>query len=173
MPDGKLIQEVDVDLKAPRAGTYRFDIGYGGNYAYLSSLGFDVTTGKYTSQQPFSYTGTVEGLTQSNAYFYIPRGTRSIDLEVWDNYKGKTLVLFKGGSPAMKPQESRRIEIGEQRTYVIPLLPGEDGTVAQILGNGFAFPFCYSIPFIWAKSPAALLVPRGVARADGLTIVDR
>ena len=46
-----------------------------------------------------------------------------------------------------------------------------DGSLAMIQGDNFFFPFVYSVPTLWAKSPGALLVPRGIAEADGLTIV--
>jgi hypothetical protein len=44
--------------------------------------------------------------------------------------------------------------------------------VAQIAGNGFSFPLLYSVPQVWAKCPAELMVPRAVAAADGLQIAD-
>jgi hypothetical protein len=67
-------------------------------------------------------------------------------------------------------KESRKVDISKMGTYNIALNPGEDGTVAMIQGNGLGFPFLYSIPSLWAKSPGALLVPRGIAKADGLTL---
>ena len=168
-PDGSSIQVVEVSLKAPRPGAYRFSTGYGGNLAQLSSLACDPATGKYASALPFTYFNTAEGLTQSPAYLYIPKGTKSVDLEVWDQYGLKTLVLYTG-LPAAGMKESRKVDITKMGTHNIVLNPGEDGTVAMIQGNGFAFPYMYSIPLLWAKSPGALLAPRGIAKADGLTI---
>jgi len=34
------------------------------------------------------------------------------------------------------------------------------------------FPYLYSVPMLWAKSPPALLVPRKIAESDGLTIIE-
>jgi len=72
--------------------------------------------------------------------------------------------------PARKPVLSRKIDIGEMKTYTIALQPGEAGTVAKMSSDGFLFPYLYSVPSLWAKCPGALLVPRGIAEADGLTI---
>lgn len=161
---GKEIQVVAVQLKAPRPGTYRFEIGPGGDEASLGT--FDPQTGN-----GFTYVTQAEGFTQSPVYFYIPKGSKSLDLEVWDHRKGKFIQLYTG-LPASKPTPSRRIDISEMGTHTITLNPGEDGTVAVVTGKLFAFPYLYSVPTLWAKSPAALLVPRAVAEADGLTVLE-
>jgi hypothetical protein len=170
-PDGKSIQLVEVRLQAPRAGAYRFSVGRGGNLSQLAGPDVDPLTGKYAGTRPFTYYTNAEGLTQGAVYLYIPKGTKSVDLEVWDTYGVKTLVLYTG-LPAAGMKESRKVDIGKMGTHTVGLQPGEDGTVAMIQGNGFAFPFLYSLPTLWAKSPGALVVPRGIAAADGLTILD-
>jgi hypothetical protein len=76
-----------------------------------------------------------------------------------------TTLPTNGSKPA------RSIDITTKGTLRVPLQPGEDGTVAVLQSDGFYFPFIYSVPFLWAKSPQALLVPRAVAQADGLTII--
>ncbi|NQU10299.1 hypothetical protein HQ590_05890 [bacterium] len=167
---GGVIQVVDVQLKAPRAGTYRFDIGYGGNASSLASCVYDPVTGKHAAPVGFTYFTGAEGHTQSPVYLYIPKGTKSLDLEVWDTYGNKFLHLYQG-LPAAKPALSRKVDISKMGTHTIALEPGEDGAVAMISANGFAFPFLYSVPTLWAKCPAVLLVPRAIAEADGLTIV--
>ncbi|MHB9110831.1 MAG: beta-N-acetylhexosaminidase family protein [Armatimonadota bacterium] len=167
--DGNSIQLAEVRLKAPRPGTYRFSVGRGGNLSQLASLDVDVLSGRYDTCRPFSYYTNAEGLTQSAVYLYIPKGTKSVDLEVWDTYGHKFLTLYTG-LPSAGLKESRKVDIGKMGTHAITLNPGEDGTVAMISGNGFAFPYLYSLPTLWAKSPRALLVPRGIAKADGLTI---
>jgi len=155
---------VAVRLKAPRPGTYRFEVGYGGNAAHLTSLGFDLTTGKYASRPAHSYFTTAEGLTQTPAYIYIPKGTRSLDLEVWDGYQYKKLTLYQG----LSGKVARQVDLSKRGTHTVALEPGEAGSLARLEGNGFAFPYLYSVPFLWAKSPAELLVPRAIAEADGL-----
>lgn len=166
-----------VRFKVPRAGTYRFEIGYGGNLAFLTDLGFDPVTGRHIGGRALSFDCTAEALTQSPAYFYIPKGTRTLDLEVWDSYGVKTLTLYrrppgKSGLGSLVPNPaslSRTIEIGTRGTHRIPLDAAETGTLATISGNGFSFPYLYSVPLLWAKSPPQLLVPRDLATADGLT----
>ena len=119
----------------------------------------------------FTFNSMANGLSQSSAYFYIPKGTRSLDFEVWDRNGSKTLFLHKG-LPSGGAVVTRKLDVGKRGPHVIPLEPGEDGTVAMLFGRGFAFPYLYSVPLLWAKSPGALLVPRAIAIADGLTIVE-
>lgn len=151
-------------------------IGYGGNLGYLTDLGFDPATGKHTGGRSLSFDGTAEGLTQSPSYIYIPKGTKTLDLEVWDSYGTKTLTLYK--SPAGQEPESlapspaaiaRKVDMSVRQTHRVALAPEETGAIATICGNGFAFPYLYSVPMLWAKSPGQLLVPRAIAKADGLT----
>ncbi|MFM7056616.1 MAG: hypothetical protein ACKO2P_06800 [Planctomycetota bacterium] len=177
-PDNRLHHLATVRFLAPTAGTYRFEIGYGGNLAFLTDLGFDPRTSTHTGGRTFTFDCTAEALTQTPAYLYLPKDTKTLDFEVWDSYGVKTLTLYsrpagpsKPGSLVPQPaQLSRSIDIGSRGTHRIDLQPHETGTLATISGNGFAFPYVYSVPLLWAKSPAQLLVPRGVATADGLTI---
>jgi hypothetical protein len=163
-------------VKAPSAGTYRFDIGYGGNLGQIAGLDYDLASGKrQTAPAPGSpigkgltFFGNLQGLTQSPAYIYIPKGTKSVDLEVYDGMNAKTLVLYKGLPKAGANVPTRDVDISKRGTHRVKLEPGEDGTIAAIKGNGFAFPFLYSVPQYWAKSPGELLVPRAIAEADGL-----
>ena len=167
---GRKLQVVEVRLQAPRPGTYRFEIGFGGNLSGLSSLACDPTTGKTTDAVGFTYFTNAVGLTQGPVYIYIPKGTKSLDMEVWDNSNVKYLQLYTS-LPAKNMTPSRKVDIGAMGTHTLALQPGEDGTVAMMWGNNFNFPYLYSIPTFWAKSPAALLIPRGIAEADGLTIL--
>jgi hypothetical protein len=167
---GSPLQVVDVQLKAPRPGTYRFDIGYGGNASSLTSFTYDPAAGKYASPVGFTYYTNADGLTQSPVYFYIPKSTKRLDLETWDNYKGKTLYISKS-LPPIDPNAARKVDLSEMGTHTIELQEGESGTVARLDSNGFAFPYCYSIPTFWAKSPDTLLIPRAIAEADALTIL--
>ena len=108
-------------------------------------------------------------MTQSPTYIYIPKGTRTLDLEVWDSYGAKTVTLHTS-LPPTRANISRKVDVSARRTHRVPLKPEETGNLAVIHGNGFAFPYLYSIPLLWAKSPGQLLVPREIAIADGLTI---
>ena len=170
---GKDIQVVTVELKAPRPGTYRFELGPGGDQASLGSLAFDPGgKRKYdTANGGFTYVTQATGFTQPAVYIYIPKGTKSLDLEVWDHRKGK-YIQFYSGLPATKPTPTRKVDVSAMATHTIKLQPGEDGTIAAISGNLFAFPYLYSVPTYWAKSPSALLIPRDIAEADGLTVLE-
>ncbi|MEO6847176.1 MAG: hypothetical protein ABI254_07950, partial [Chthoniobacterales bacterium] len=170
-PQGKTLQVVDVQLKAPQAGTYRFWVGFGGNLSHLASPEYDPQTEKYAKPMAFTFFNGAEGLTQSGVYVYIPKGTKSFDLDVTDPTNVK-FVTFYTGLPGTRMAVTRKEDIGSMGTHVIPLQPGEDGSIALIEGNNFNFPFLYSIPSLWAKSPTALLVPRAIAEADGLTPMD-
>lgn len=92
------------------------------------------------------------------------------DLEVWDTYDRKRLQLYRGVNEKGLI-ESREVDISRRGTHRIPLEPEEMGTLARISGNGFAFPLMYSISSYWSKCPAELVIPRAVAVADALTIV--
>lgn len=167
-PDGGDKQLAEIRYAAPQPGTYRVEVGYGGNLAQLTTLGYDINTGQYSGARGHTYFSTLEGLTQSGVYLYIPKGTKSFDMEVWDTYGVKSLVLHTG-LPATGLTRTRTVDVGKRGTHTVALNPGEDGSIALLQGNGFSFPYLYSVPMLWAKSPSALLVPRAVAHIDGLT----
>lgn len=169
LSNGSKVQLVDVSIQAKNPGTYRFSTGYGGNLASIATPYYDVSTGKSLKAHPFTYFLNQDGLTQHPAYFYIPKGTKSLDLEVFDKYGYKIITLYTGLFPT-DPSKIRKVDVSKQGTYTIQLNPGEDGTIARIEGNGFSFPYFYSIPQLWAKSPASLVIPRAIAQADGWTI---
>lgn len=152
------------------SGTYRIEVGRGGFLANLAGFGYDPADNAFRSRLPHTYTGRLKGLTQDPVYIYIPGGTRSFDLEVWDAHNRKQLHLYsdltdKGLTP------SRIVDISRRGTHRVPLKPEETGRLASISGNGFAFPLLYSVPEYWAKCPAELVIPRAIAEADGLEIL--
>lgn len=173
--DGSKRHRSEIRFPAPKPGTYRFTVGHGGNLAYLHDLNFDLATGKHNSEKAsagFASASNTEGLTQSSTYVYIPRGTKSLDLEVWDGHGRKLLTLYPGWRGHKELPPGRQVDVSSRRTHRVALESGEDGSLAKFDGDGFAFPYLYSIPPYWSKSPHQLLVPRAVAKADGLTAVD-
>jgi len=170
-PDGQRRHVVDVELPAPRDGTYRIEVGRGGFLAQLASLGYDFADAAYRTRPPFCFTGRPSGLTQDPVSIYLPKGTPSLDLETWDA-TGKKSVTLHTGVTEKGLVKSRTIDIGSRGTHRIPLEPSETGHVAQIAGHGCTVPLLYSVPQVWAKCPAELLVPRAVAEADGLQIAE-
>ena len=157
-----------IRFDAPEPGTYRFEIGKGGNLSLLTDLGWSRADDRHTGGQSLTFDCNATGLTQSPAYIYIPKGTTSLDLEVWDSYNRKFVTLHKSLPPS-RATVSRKVDISARRTHRIKLAPEETGTIAEISGNGFSFPYLYSVPMLWSKSPGQLIVPRAIAEADGLT----
>ena len=103
-------------------------------------------------------------------YIYIPKGTTTLDLETWDEANPKTIDLYTGLPSGAKPWKlSRTVDIHGRGPHRIPLKPGEDGSIACMNLGGTAVPRFYSIPNIWAKAPWMLMVPKDIAKADGLT----
>lgn len=160
---------VAVRYQAPVPGTYRFKVGRGGNLAILTDLSWNPAENKHTGGRSLTFDGNAEGLTQSPSYIYIPKGTRRLDLEVWDSAGGKSVTLYKA-LPPTRASISRKVDISKRQTHRIELKPEEAGTMAELGGNGFSFPYLYSVPLLWSKSPGQLLVPRAIAEADGLTV---
>jgi hypothetical protein len=169
--DAKPRHVAEIRHRATRSGTYRVEIGRGGVSAHLASSGFNVATQQYDSRRPLTFASRPGGHTQDPAYFYLPRGTKTLDLETWDKTERKR-VEFLQYVPGKGLVVARTIDISRRGTHRIPLLANEGGTLARISGNGFAFPLLYSVPQLWAKSPAELLVPRKIVLADRLTAVE-
>ncbi|MEU5697213.1 hypothetical protein [Actinosynnema sp. NPDC020468] len=157
-------------LPAPSTGVYRFTVGQGGDYAYVYPLTFDVPTNKATGRSAHTYLGLGSGLTQAPSYFYIPKGTTSLDLEVWDPYNSKTVRIYSGLVSKNPTTPFRDVDIGANGTHSVPLKAEEGGTIARITTNGFSFPYLHSVPQLWAMSPDELMVPCAIAKADGLTV---
>ncbi|MCA9176536.1 MAG: hypothetical protein KDB14_18740 [Planctomycetales bacterium] len=154
-------------MQATRPGTYRFEVGAGGLLADLGSLAYDAGRNEFPRRTAHTYTSRTRGLTQDAAFFYIPKGTRSLDLEVWDSFQRKQLQLYTAVT-ARGLSGSRAVDISARGTHRVALKPEETGMLASISGNGFAFPVLYSVPSLWAKCPAELAIPRAIAQADGL-----
>jgi hypothetical protein len=168
-------QSIDVRMPATRPGVYRFTIAGAGSDTHLAGLNYDVAAGTYAGTMPMTYTfNKVSCSGAGRAYFYIPKGTKSLDLEVSVSDKADKTLVFYSGLPATGMKESRRIVVSGIGAHRIALQPGEDGSLAHIepaSGDTFYFPYLYSVPLLWARSSDTLLVPRAIAKADGLTIL--
>jgi hypothetical protein len=147
--------------------------GPGGNLAHLTTLDYDLLSGTYSGARGHThfthYGNFFAALYQGTLYFYIPKGTKSLDMEVWDP-NNKQLSLYLPGLPIKPEHRIREVDVSKRTTYTIALNPGEDGSIAVLSGDPRALPHLYSVPMLWAKSPVALLVPRAIAKADGLTV---
>jgi hypothetical protein len=171
--DGTLRQSADVALAAPRAGVYRFRVGQSGTNSSIAPWDFDVANDASVSSSTMSYTSTkrrVEGA--GRAWFYIPRGAKQFDVEV--SQPKKCRLIFHTGLPSTGMKESRRVELTNNGAQRILLQSGEDGSLVSVeaaIGSTLFLPHPYSVPCLWARSPDALLVPRAIAIADDLTIL--
>lgn len=102
-------------------------------------------------------------------YFYVPRGTRQIEYyfkrEPWQ-FGGAHQITDPGGRVAK--------EVDVDGDYVsVPVPDGMDGKAWKIGGPSFGlgrFIF-FNVPNYLSPSPAMMLVPREVARKDGLKIL--
>jgi hypothetical protein len=164
-PDGRKFNVVEARYKVPSPGTYRVNVGAAAYISRLASLNYDIASGKYSAARGQTFTSTWSGMTQSGVYFYIPQGTKSLDMEVWG--RNREIWLYSG-MPATGLSRTRVVDVSKQGTHKIPLQPDE--SFVLLISDNFNFPYLYSIPLLWAKSPSALLVPRAIAEADGLTI---
>jgi len=160
---------VAASVPAPSAGIFRITVGYGGNLAYLLPVAYDIAADTPTGRTAQTYTGLGAALTQAPSYFYIPKGTSSLDLDVWDDADSKTLTIYTGLMTQDPDAPHREVDITGRGTHRIALQPGEDGTIAILSQNGFAFPYLHAVPQLWAMSPDELMVPRAITTADGLT----
>ena len=89
-------------------------------------------------RKPHTYFDRPRGLTQEPVYIYLPQGTRTLDLEVWDSHNRKRVELFRGcGEKGLIP--SREVDISRRGTHRIAIEPGEDGNLAKIGGKRLCF----------------------------------
>ncbi len=123
--DDKPRHVAEIAHAASRSGTYRIEVGRGGFLATLGSLGYDVAANEFSERTPHTYLSRASGLTQDPVYIYVPKGTRSLDLEVWDSYNRKQVQLYRGfrktdvcchGRSTSEPRHSPRpAETGRNR----------------------------------------------------------
>ncbi|MFA5343012.1 MAG: Ig-like domain-containing protein [Kiritimatiellia bacterium] len=174
-PEGKC-QLIVKKFSAPVAGLYRFDIPtiyLPGVRVYMTTPDYDVASDTFSGASiPRGFTcgqNRREDAAVGNMYFYIPKGTTSLDLEVWAITGSHVIYLYKGlpGNGDWTP--TRTIDISTLGTHRIPLEPGEAGSVARMIASDCAVQMFYSIPNLWATSPSLLMAPRGIVAADGLT----
>jgi hypothetical protein len=157
-------------FSAPQPGVYRIAINrVGGNYAFLAGLGSDGSPDAAAADaiaQGFTFEGTCRGLTQEAAWFYIPKGAATLDLETWDTLP-KSITFYKA-LPPVPANATRTVKLQELRKVTrVELQPDETGKPASLQMSGFTLPYLHSVPYLWAKSPDALLIPRAIAESDG------
>jgi len=178
------LQIVRLKYRALDPGTYRILInsGFNGYETFLagSSLSFDEEICDSERPQTFTFSGVYDGNTHSTSmYFYIPKGLTHLDFELLKlstkvEFTFYTRGILTGEAFTSRPVNNNTENINKMGAQSIMLEPNEAGS---IVGLNFGdtrpkFPYLYNIPLRWAKTPAALMVPRAIAIADGLTIIE-
>jgi len=171
MPDGEPGYVLEVRYVASQPGTYSIEVGSAVFETHLTSLDYDPANGKAQGSAGHVYMAPTEvsKLTDRQWFIYIPKGTRQLDFETTSDAR-IALVLYRG-VPGKEWRRSRKVNLAAWGPQSVELQPGEDGSVAVV--ECWALPSFTSIPRIYAKTPSALLVPRKIAIADGLTPVDQ
>lgn len=168
--DGSGWYLAEARIPAPEPGIYRIEVGQGDFESRLTSLDYDLQTDTASGASGHTYFSPllISSAASRKWYFYIPRGTMRLDLET----SGETttrLQLYRG-LPGNEWQHARTVELKEWGLHRIELQEGEDGSMAVL--EGTAFPYLYSVPMLFARTPSALLVPAKIALADGLTVCE-
>ncbi len=149
-------QKRDLTLTAPRAGLYFLDVDDSGA-GWQIRLEADRAASVALSR---THDLRSAGLMQ-HMYFYVPRGTKTIDYY----FRGKPHHVLGPDGKVVQ-------EVVVLSDYVsVPVPPGLDGKVWSFSGLVPRKLALLDVPNYIAASPAALLVPREVARADGLRIL--
>lgn len=178
LPDLTTRHVLRVDTQAPRPGVYRFETQGVANSAVLADLAWDATVGAAGTP------GTTLGgrLTYNYAlgdfhhyyYVYIPKGTTTFDFEALAPNGARDVQFYKR-APTSGSAIDHMVPFGaavpahDQGTHRIAVPSGCDGAIARVFKR--PVPYLYSVPMLWAKSPSQLLVPRQIAVADGLHVV--
>lgn len=173
--DGRKWQLISVKMDAPYAGNYRMNIDPVGDVeARLADHSYELANDRSHAHIPMNFTTTrspVPG--RVKAWFYIPKGAESLDLE-FAGSRPHTLTLYKGLADH-QALVSREVKLEEPGTMRIALNKLEQGSLASIepmVGDTIYFPYLYSIPTLWAVSPKALMIPRSIVKSDGLTAME-
>ena len=99
-------------------------------------------------------------------YFYVPRGTKQIEY-----YYAQTAYQAGGPHQVLDPSGGVVKDVNVDGDFVIvPVPAGMDGKPWRFRNPSFGHFWFFNVPNVLAASPGALLVPREVARKDGLDI---
>lgn len=163
--DGKVVQEGRMALdntknslaiKVPKAGLYTLDFtdSLAGWHLEVAS---DVPASmRLEPTRRMAHLGQMQPM-----YFYVPKGSATVD---FFNKGYKFKVKLPGGKDALDVPTT----LGEY--FSIPVQAGQDGKVWSVQGLALSHFGFFNVPNLLAASPAALLIPREVAQADGLMV---
>jgi hypothetical protein len=144
-----------LEFKVPGPGFYFFDFADSG-------AGWSISAGPERSisiplkrDRGYSHQGTMPPL-----YFYVPKGTRQIE------------YFWAGGAHKVVGPDKKVVqEVKTNGDFVIVTVPdGMDGKVWSFAQFALGRLWFFNIPNYVAATPNALLIPREVVQADGLTV---
>lgn len=145
-----------LNLKVPRAGLYQFKVSAAGWWLYTVVAG---TLNTLSLSDPQDLSGyTLNGFGNSS-FFYVPKGT-------------KQFQFFWGGAAHQFFDDEGKLiaDIPASADYVtLPVPEGHDGKVWSFTGRHQPRRFV-NIPNFISPWPDSLLVPRELAKKDGLKI---
>jgi hypothetical protein len=148
-------QEHSLHCEVPTAGLYylQFDDSAAG-----WSLKVDagrVATVELEAGRGFAHAGWMQPMV-----FYVPKGTRELQ------------YYWSGGPHLVHGPDGRILrEVDQSGAFIrIPVSPGDDGRVWSFSQIALGHLWFFNAPNLLAASPAALLVPRELAKRDSLRI---
>ncbi|MBI4025451.1 MAG: DUF4838 domain-containing protein [Verrucomicrobia bacterium] len=145
-----------MEFKVPGPGLYHLDVNDSGAAWNISAAPDISICIELTRDRRLSALSTIQDM-----YFYVPKGVKQVE-------------YYWSGKPhhVIAPDETDREVNTTQEFAIIPVPKGQDGKVWRLSGLNPRQLLFFNIPNYIAASPNALLVPREVARADGLKIPD-
>ena len=168
----KTFGAIEFKIPVPRAGLYELEYKDG-----ASTWGIEVPASQIWSvplREKVSYTSLYR--TTPAMYFYVPKGTKSIEY-----YFAKTPYGKAGAHNVVGPDGSVQKFVEASGDYVsVPVPAGMDGKVwsfdspAGRRGGQFALGLYvfYNIPNLLSGSPATMLIPKDVIEKDGLKAIN-
>jgi len=117
----------------------------------------------------FTFNEVIPAYTAGDWWFYVPKGTTTLDLQYsTDGTRNVTIYKRSGSGFVVSRGPLPLVDAGVKR---VPLTPDEVAAGCLASFTKAPPPYFYSIPSLWAKSQSQLLVPRKIAERDGLTIL--
>jgi hypothetical protein len=144
-----------LELKVPRPGLYRLDVKDSGAGWRISVEADHAASLELSRDQMQRFHGGIQ-----DHYFYVPKGTKQIS------------YYWRGGPHEMIGPGGKRVrKLDVDCEFVsIPVPAGQDGKPWRFSAQRVRHLVFFNVPNAIAASPNALLIPREVARADGLAV---
>lgn len=149
-----------LQLAVPRAGAYLFDIEDNSGYLCLRIPGDRAASLQLVEGEPLRISGKPQ-----LQFFYVPKNTSQIEYFFDHNAPAHRIL-----GPDGKAYHEAAVNARNLVRVAVPA--GLDGKVWAFEANGIGPLWFTNLPPYLAASPERLLVPREVARRDGLKAVE-